>query len=257
MSFLLILTVVQRAVGFGRGIWFCRWLDEASLGQWAMAMGFVSLVTPMFLLGLPGSIPRFVETYRQQGQLGSFLKRLLSATAAVIAVGALLIVMYPASVGGFVFGDDSSITLVFCLLIAVLSVVALNVTGEIVRGMRMIRLSSMTQFLQSIAFTLLGLGWLAAGGGLSGLLLMFALATAIGAAPAWWSLLRRRDDTEPSATTFDASAMWSRILPYAAAIWAMNLLSNTFELTDRYMLLHFAEGGTEAGQRAVGQYHSG
>jgi polysaccharide transporter, PST family len=37
----------------------------------------------------------------------------------------------------------------------------------------------------------------------------------------------------------------------------MNLLGNTFELSDRYMLLHLIPGGEAEGQAAVGQYHSG
>jgi O-antigen/teichoic acid export membrane protein len=51
--------------------------------------------------------------------------------------------------------------------------------------------------------------------------------------------------------------MWRRLLPYAAALWAMNVLINVFFLTDRYMILHLLPNGEMGGQAAVGQYHSG
>ena len=38
---LLALTGVQRLVGFGRAMLFCRWLDAEQLGQWDMAFGFL------------------------------------------------------------------------------------------------------------------------------------------------------------------------------------------------------------------------
>src|SRR6056297_4340519 len=77
MSVMLLMTIVQRGIGFFRSSWFCRMLDDQMLGQWAMAFGFVTMITPMLLLGLPGSLPRYVETYRQQGHLRAFLKRIL------------------------------------------------------------------------------------------------------------------------------------------------------------------------------------
>jgi O-antigen/teichoic acid export membrane protein len=50
--------------------------------------------------------------------------------------------------------------------------------------------------------------------------------------------------------------MWRRLLPYAAALWAMNLLTNVFALSDRYMILHLLPATEFDGQAAVGQYHS-
>ncbi len=40
-------------------------------------------------------------------------------------------------------------------------------------------------------------------------------------------------------------------------LWLINLLTNSFELVDRYMLLHFCEGGEQVGQRLVGQFYCG
>ena len=31
------MLVIQRAIGFGRGVLFCRWLDPAEFGRWGLA----------------------------------------------------------------------------------------------------------------------------------------------------------------------------------------------------------------------------
>ena len=259
VSVVLIMTVVQRGVGFMRGIWFCRLLDEPSLGRWAMAFGFLSLVTPMMLLGIPGSLPRFIELYLQQRQLAGFLRRILALTALVSSLAVFSMLVAPGLFGKLVFDDSGSIQLVFALALAVGTVILFNVTNEILAGLRLVRLGATNQFINSVAFTVLGGYWLASGGQVAGLLVMFALSCLIGAVPGWWAFLRSAANwstPEASEVCFPAKSMWGRVLPYAAALWSMNLLSNAFELADRYMLLHFTNGGPETGQRFLGQYHS-
>lgn len=259
ISVVLIMTVVQRGVGFLRGIWFCRLLDEPSLGRWAMAFGFLSLVTPMMLFGIPGSLPRFIELYLQQKQLAGFLRRVLSLTALVSVVAVVSMLVAPEFFGQIVFDDAGSVQLVFALALAVGTVILFNVTNEILAGLRLVRLGATNQFINSIAFTVLGGYWLASGGQVAGLLLMFALSCIIGALPGWWAFARSSatwKEAEGCNELFPARSMWGRILPYAAALWCMNLLSNAFELADRYMLLHFSNAGSEGGQRFLGQYHS-
>ncbi len=55
VTLLLAITVVQRAIGFARGVLLCRWLDPDELGQWDLALGFLMLAAPVAVLGLPGS----------------------------------------------------------------------------------------------------------------------------------------------------------------------------------------------------------
>ena len=69
LSCCLVLAAVQRIVGFGRGVLVCRWLSPDELGQWDMAFGFLTLAAPLTVLGLPGSFGRYVEYFRQRGQL--------------------------------------------------------------------------------------------------------------------------------------------------------------------------------------------
>ena len=83
MAILLVANIVQRSVGFGRGMLFCRWLTPDELGTWDMAYSFLLLAAPVVVLGLPGSFGRYLERFRQRGQLRTFLRRATIWTAAL------------------------------------------------------------------------------------------------------------------------------------------------------------------------------
>lgn len=50
--------------------------------------------------------------------------------------------------------------------------------------------------------------------------------------------------------------MWSRVAPFAAWLWIINILTNVYEVADRNMLLHLSAGSAAQAQASVGQYHS-
>ena len=52
-----------------------------------MAFGFLMLAAPLVVLSLPGTFGRYVERYRQQGQLRSFLRRTALVCAALGRAG--------------------------------------------------------------------------------------------------------------------------------------------------------------------------
>src|SRR6188508_2816573 len=93
VTILLVANVVQRSIGFGRGILFCRWLTPDELGTWDMAYSFLLLAAPVIVLGLPGCFGRYLERYRQRGQLRTFLRRAVTwtATLTVIACAAIIL----------------------------------------------------------------------------------------------------------------------------------------------------------------------
>src|SRR5262245_23605055 len=91
---LLVVSVVQRSVGFGRGVLFCRWLAPDELGMWDMAYSFLLLAAPLVVLGLPGSFGRYLERYRQRQQLRIFLKRTAAWTAAFTAAAIGIIALW-------------------------------------------------------------------------------------------------------------------------------------------------------------------
>lgn len=262
MALMFAMTVVQRGVGFVRGVWFCRLLDDADLGRWALAFGFISLITPVMLLGIPGCLPRFAEHYRRRGQLRGFVGRIGLATSVCGLSAILAMTLAPGVFGWAIFLEPSRWPLVRAVAGAVASVMVFNFVLDLNAALRQIRVVSCMQFAQGVGFTAVSLLWLLHGGGLAGVILAFALASTLGTLIGGWSLWRGWEVDGTDGGRFDGRALWRRMLPYAAALWMMNLLGNAFDLSDRWMILHFTPGdegsaGDVAGQAAVGQYHSG
>src|SRR6188474_1997218 len=88
---LLLANIVQRSIGFGRGILFCRWLSPDELGTWEMAYSFLLLAAPIVVLGLPGCFGRYLERFRQRGQFRTFLRRATIWTAGLTVAAFALI----------------------------------------------------------------------------------------------------------------------------------------------------------------------
>ncbi|MGI9469939.1 MAG: oligosaccharide flippase family protein, partial [Rubripirellula sp.] len=256
MVIMLAMTVIQRGVGFFRGIWFCRLLDDSVLGQWSMAYDFIVMVTPIMLLGVPGSLPRYAELYRTRGHLPAFVGRLLSATALLGCIFFGLLLCFPEQVGWLVFLDPQSTSLVVSIGIAMLATVAFNFVYQLVSSLRQVRVGSVMQFTQSVGFTLFSVAWLYVGGGVGGLIGTYAAATLLAMIPGLLSLSAGWRGLPTATQSFEPAPMWRRMLPYAAALWAMNVLMNLFMLSDRYMILHLLSVGDLDGQAAIGQYHS-
>ncbi len=257
MAVMLIMTIVQRGLGFVRGIWFCRLLDDAVVGQWSMAYDFITMITPVMLLGIPGSLPRYVEHYRVRGHLTPLVRRVLWVSISLGTLFFIAIMIFPEFFGWLVFLEPQSMSLVYSVGVGVIAIVAFNFVYQMVSSLRQVRVASIMQFIQSVAFTLIGIVWLTLGGGLTGLVYGFIAATILATVPGLLSLIRGWAGLPISNEKFDAASMWRRLMPYAAALWAMNLLSNLFALSDRYMILHLLPDGDLTTQAAVGQYHSG
>ena len=103
MVLLFALTVVQRGIGFLRGVLFCRWLDADQLGQWDLAYGILMPAVPAIVLGLPGSLGRYVDHYHRQGQLRTFLRRIALATLALGVAGVTVIGLARTTIARAVF----------------------------------------------------------------------------------------------------------------------------------------------------------
>lgn len=94
------------------------------------------------------------------------------------------------------------------------------------------------------------------GGGVAGLILAVGLATLMAMAPGVFTLVAGWKGLPRAVSPKDAPSMWRRLLPYATALWTMNLLMNIFLLSDRYMIVHLLPAGGLDGLSAVGQYPS-
>lgn len=258
VSAMLLLTVVQRGVGFVRNLLFCRYLDEAELGLWSLAFSFLVLAAPLAVLGLPGSFGRYVEVYRQRRQLRTFLIRTATVSGLLGLAAMLLVVCSPPGLAHLVFNDSGQTVLLAVSGLALGAVVAFNFLTELLTSLRRFRLASMLQFIQGMSFTALGVAAVAfsSQSGAAAVAGAYGLACVVGIACVAPSLRAAWRELPEDGARLGHGEMWSRLLPFAAWVWVVNLLANLFEVADRAILVHFSQAAAEASQALVGQYHS-
>ncbi len=254
---LLVLTVAQRFVGFVRGVLFCRYLDPQSLGEWDLAFGFLLLAAPVMVLGLPGSFGRYLEYYRQRGQLRTFLRRTSLVSACLGATGVGLVALFPARISQLVFGRADRVQLVLLLAATLASVIAYNFCVSLVTALRMFRLTTMLQFVNSLVFATVAIGLFAAGFvSTSSVIAAYCLSSLVALAVPVVLWRRGAWDGPALEQPLPQWRFWMRLAPFALWMWCSNWLTNVFELVDRYMIIHTSGMTPDVALAAVGQYHS-
>lgn len=257
VMFMLVLNIVQRGVGFVRGLLFCRLLSEESLGLFSLANSFLILAPPLVVLSLPSTLGRYIEYYRQRGQLSAYLKKLTIASLALAGVGTLLMACAARPLAWLVFDDVREMRLLLCTLVTTALVVLFNYFNELLTGLRQMRAVSWMQFVNSLTFTLAGVGLvLAWESSAEAIVLAYALsciAAVIAVAP-WWSELRR--EFRHDKTSLSSRDAVSKLIPFAGWIWLTNLLANLGDFVDRFLIMHASGLDSSTAQAMIGQYHS-
>jgi polysaccharide transporter, PST family len=254
---LLSMTVIQRAVGFGRCIFLCRWLAPEELGHWDLTLGFLELAAPIAVLSIPACFVRYVEHYKQQDLLRNFLKRTSIAILFLMVCTVATLSLGQSWFSNFLYGGNEDARLVGLLVLVLPATIIFNAINELFSGLRMYRALSVMQFFQSILFAGFALSlagsWHA---GANSVIAAYGLTCALcSAVPIYW--LTRMWKALPSNTTPNSQAdFWRKILPFAGTVWLSNLLGNVFMMTDRYMIIHHSGMNPIEATMAVGQYHS-
>ncbi len=254
---LLGMAILQRVVGFVREMFFCGWLEPKQLGEWNVAYGFFLIAAPIAVLGLPGSFGRYLEYYRQQGQLRAILRR-TGIVCGVLALAAMTTVgLFGSWFSNLIFGRPDRTDVVLIMAAVLLAVIAYNFLTEMLTALRMFRIVSVLQFLNSSVFAILGIGLLIGWQkSVSSVVVAFGGACLLGGiiGITW---LRKTWKSLPADThPLEHRQLWDKLLPYAAWMWVGNLLFNLFETADRYMLVHCSRFNEDEALVAVGNYHS-
>jgi polysaccharide transporter, PST family len=254
---LLVVSIVQRSVGFGRGVLFVRWLAPEEIGYWDLAYSFLLLASPVIVLGIPGSFGRYLERYRQRQQLRTFLRRaaIWSATLATIAV--ISFFCASSQVSYFVFKRYDQVVLIRLMAVSLLAVMLHHFLEALFAGLRKFRIVSTMQFCQSLGFATISLcllcWWQMSAA---------SIVVAYGAAcllSAGGTLLWTARDIAEVAVPDDSVPhrdFWPPLVRFAIWIWFTNLLAQLFAVVDRYMLVHWSDLDTNTAMAQVGNYHS-
>jgi polysaccharide transporter, PST family len=254
---MLVMTVVQRLIGFGRGILFCRWLSPEQLGEWDVAFGFLNLAAPLAVFGLPGAFGRYVEFYRQRGQLHTFLKRTICVCALTGAAASVIVAVCRDWFSRLIFGSDAESRIVVWVAACLAALIAHNFLASLLIAVRRYRMVSALQFVQSMGFAVLSIALLAfLPADATSVVVAFGAATVISIAVAITWLREVISDKANGRPRLDHFALWTKLLPFAVWVWVTNLLANLFDVIDRYMIVHHSGMDVDEALRQVGYYHS-
>jgi polysaccharide transporter, PST family len=262
---MLALSIVQRSVGLLRSLGFCHFLSDVELGQWALTNSFFVIGVPLAVLGLPGVFGKFSEYYRSRGQLSEFCSRVAWASGLALAISCGLLLTFANQFAWLIYGESKPIQVIGACVLAFAAAAAFSFINELASSLRLVRVVSMMQFIQSLLFAILGVAGIAYLRSWQVLLPAFAVASIVGLLPGVWALWQQHGNElggpafqMPHRTLSNQElGIWHRILPYAGTLWLLNFLGNMFEVTDRYMLLHLNPISEATGQALVGQYHAG
>lgn len=255
--FMMVLTVVQRMIGFVRTILFCRFLDDDQLGQWSLMFGFMMFAAPVAMFGLTGSFGRYLEHFRARGHLTAFIRR-TSLVAATLGLGAVsLIGLGRHWFSWFIFKDAEQGQLVLAVAGALLVMIVFNFLTEIFMGLRRSRVVSLMELVSSLIFATLGLGLLLGTDlGAVAVVLAYACGNFVASLVGIFELKRNWQLLPQAQAVLPHRELWAKLAPFAIWVWLINIVANSFEMADRYMIIHFSGFEAAAAQALVGQYYS-
>ena len=257
MAILLVMTVAQRLIGFGRGILFCRWLDPEQLGQWDIAFGFVNLAATAVVLGLPGSFGRYVEYFRQRGQFHLFLRRTSVVSLAMSVVAAVVMIVERDWFSRLIFGSPAGSAMIVPLAICLAVIILHNYLTALFIAVRRYRVVTILQFAQSLAFALVSLGLLVIWPtGAESVIIGYAAATVLSGAGAFVWLRELSAAERPASQPMGLGPFWAKLVPFAIWMWVTNLLARLFDVIDRFMIIHHSGLPSDQALGEVGVYHS-
>ena len=257
VAILLIANLVQRSVGFGRGVLFCRWLTPDELGAWDMAYSFLLLAAPVVVLGLPGSFGRYLDRYRQRGQLRTFLRRAAIWTATLTFAAVALLIAAAPRFSEIIFGRADHHAMVLLLAASLVAVILHHFLEALFAALRKFSIVSMMHFCQSMVFAGLSLSllwwWRFAAESIVIGYGMACLASAIGTLV--WKGRALVEEAAPDAGVAHRE-FWPPLVRFAVWVWVTNLLCHLFAVVDRYMLVHWSGLDNAAALALVGHYHA-
>ncbi len=257
LTWVLLLAIAQRGLGFLREVLLCRWLDQDEVGQWALSFVFLTSGAAIVSLGIQGSMARYVEHYRQRGQLRAYLRRVAITSLSLATLAAAGVGVFREAFSDMLFGRPDRVELVVVLAVVLGVIVSHNFLIDFFTALRLFRVVSAMQFAGGVMFVVLGIGvmlaWRADSLGIAAAFGFAHVIVVLGAGGVAWRTCRSlASDTVAAAH----SRFWPHVLRASVALWGYNCLNNLLDIADRYMLVHLSGLEAEAALALVGAYHS-
>ena len=176
-------------------------------------------------------------------------------TALLASASIAVLVLQAGTVSDWLFGTRDKSGTVLLLAGGLGLLVAYYFQNTVLTGLLQNRVSYRLELIQSLTFT--GLALLLVGltdSGACGVIIAYAAACGVALLA---GLVCFRESHQPvDHVRLSARSLWPTLLPFALWVWGTNWLANLFELTDRYMLVHFSGLASDEALGLVGNYHS-
>jgi len=252
----LVASVLQRAIGFVRAAWFCRWLDAEQLGTWDLAFSFLMTATPLVVLALPGCLGRYVGHFQERGMLGPFLRKVAFLQGGLSAFAGVVMVFLAEPIAKLIFGSSGFASYVYLLAAGLVVVAWSNYLYELTTALRLSRWIATLQLINSVLFAVFGIGLLWIGPrSAESVIIAYLVACAITIVCAYFVVRPWLLESHSNVTSQIGHVFWPKVLWYSLGLWATGTVGNLFAVVDRYMIVHFSPLGVNAlGQ--VGDYHA-
>ena len=251
---LLLLTGVQRLVGFARAVLFCRWLSPEQLGIWDMSFGFLMLAAPLSVLSIPAVYGRYIEYYRQRGLMRTLVRRTVSVSTVTAIFACIAIYVYSPWFSKLIFGSPHQSYLVQLLAGTLIMIVAAHFFIALLTAMRNVRQLALIQFANSALFAVFGtvliLLWSDTA---QSVIVAYALACFITSLWSLWYVRGAWRGLPKLERPLGHRKLWGKLVPFFVWVTITDLLANLFAIVDRYMIIHYSPAD---GLAEVGQYHS-
>ncbi len=146
---------------------------------------------------------------------------------------------------------------VWWLAFGLVMLVGFNSLTELFSGLRQFRVVSMLEFGKSLTYAVLAIGLLV-GWQATADSIIVAYTTSAAVCLVFFLIPLRASWRELpiGQDRLGQTELWRTLLPFAVWVWVTNWLVNLFEISDRYMILHFSRMPTEEALAQVGNYHS-
>jgi O-antigen/teichoic acid export membrane protein len=222
-----------------------------------MAYSFLLLAAPVVVLGLPGSFGRYLERYRQRGQLRTFLRRATIWTIVLTALALGIIIYEAPRFSSMIFGRPDATTLVILVASSLVAIILHHYLEALFAALRKFSIVSTMHFCQSILFAAISLAlmwcWRFAA---ESIVIGYGAACLLSAVVmlAW-----RGGAVLAEAPPDDGIAhcdFWPPLMRFAFWVWVINFFCHLFGIVDRYMLVHYSGLENTAALALVGHYHA-
>jgi O-antigen/teichoic acid export membrane protein len=188
--------------------------------------------------------------------LRTFVHRAAAWTAACTALAVGLVMWFAPALSQLMFGRLEEAPLVRGVALCLGTVILQNTLTSLLAALRLYRIVTALNFVQSLLFASLSLALLWSRPSIASIVWGYAVASLVAsaAALAWaWPALRH---LEPAPDELGHGAFWHKLMRFALFVWATNLLTNLFAVIDRYMLVHYAGLSPAEALEQVGHYHT-